>query len=132
VSIDPAQSNSAVFQITLGQVYNEVTGMRTDIRDLAAAVRHSTAQGQDHEQRVRTLERESATSSDLEELKRDHALRLAALERVAATTEDVEKVRLEYGPRMSALERRVYIGIGIATTISVGASWLLTAAPLGH
>lgn len=69
MTMDPgAAPSQAVVQITLGQVFNEVTGLRGDVRDLTSSVKAAVAQLGDHETRVRTLEKESATKEDLEAL----------------------------------------------------------------
>jgi hypothetical protein len=57
MTADPLTPGQAVVQITLGQVYNEVTGTRREVTALAEAVKSSLAIGADHETRIRTLER---------------------------------------------------------------------------
>lgn len=57
MTADPTTSGQAVVQITLGQIYNEVTGSRREISTLTEAVKTALALGADHEARIRTLER---------------------------------------------------------------------------
>lgn len=66
MTVDPTGTPSqAVVQITLGQVFNEVTGLRGDVRDLANSVKTAVAQLGDHETRMRTLEKDSVTKDEL-------------------------------------------------------------------
>lgn len=57
MTADPTTSGQAVVQITLGQVYQQVSEMRTDVRDLAGSVRTAITTLGDHETRIRILER---------------------------------------------------------------------------
>lgn len=57
MTADPMTPGQAVVQITLGQVYNEVTGTRREVTALAEAVKIALTMGTDHETRIRTLER---------------------------------------------------------------------------
>jgi len=56
MTADPTTPIQAVVQITLGQVYEQVSNTRNEVRDLAAAVHAALAQGADHEARIRILE----------------------------------------------------------------------------
>jgi len=57
VTADPTTPMQAVVQITLGQVYSEVTGMRAEVQGLSSAVRSALELGHDHETRIRSLEK---------------------------------------------------------------------------
>ena len=55
MTIDPTMSNQPFVTITLSKVYDEVTGMRAEFRELVAEVKADRAQGADHENRIRTV-----------------------------------------------------------------------------
>lgn len=97
MSIDPGSPSPPVVQITLREVYSEVTGMRQEIRDLTNAVRTAVDQGRDHESRIRAIERDGATGEDLEKVE----------------------------SRVGSLERRVWMAGGAVAVVSAGASGLI-------
>lgn len=57
MTADQTMPGQAFVQITIGQVYSEVTGMRAEVRDLTTNVRTAFERVNDHETRIRTLER---------------------------------------------------------------------------
>lgn len=114
MSVDPnGVPGSAFVQITIGQVYSEVTGMRQEVRDMAHSVQNAVGQLSDHEARIRTVERAGASAQELEEVRKDFALQLKA-------------VRDEYGPRMSSVEKRVWMAVGASAVVVTPAAALLS------
>lgn len=97
MSLDPGNGGAFV-QITIGQVYSEVTGMRQEVRDLTHSVQGAVGQLGDHETRIRTLEHTTASLKDLKDSDDDH-----------------EK-------RLRGLERRVWAAAGLATALSGGST----------
>lgn len=116
MSVDP---NGAFVQITIGQVYSEVTGMRQEVRDMAHSVQNAVGQLSDHEARIRSVERAGASTQELEEVRKDFVLKL-------------KEIRDEFGPRMSSVEKRVWMAAGVVTAVSVGASGVITAWLSSH
>lgn len=109
MSLDPgAQNSSAVVQITLGQVYNVVTETQKEMRDLAHSVQAAVGQLSDHEARLRLVEHDGATQAAVDKLEKEH------------------------GDRLTAVERRVWIGIGLAMAVSVGAPALFAYLTSAH
>ncbi len=125
--MDPgAQNSSAVVQITLGQVYSEVTGMRADVRDLASTMKTAVGQLGDHETRLRAVERDYVTEADLEKVRHAAA---EALEKAARTTAD------ELGAaagRISSLERFRWTVTPLASVLSAAGAAALTKLVSGH
>ncbi len=119
MSLDPGGQASAVVQITLGQVYNVVTETQKEMRDLTHSVQAAVGQLSDHETRLRQVERDGATSQELDEVRKENAAQLKAL-------------KDEHGPRLSAVERRVWMTAGVALTLSVGGSGLIAYVMSAH
>lgn len=121
MTMDPGgQNSSAVVQITLGQVYNVVTETQKELRDLTHSVQAAVGQLGDHEQRIRTMEHDGATSQEVEDLKRDHGIRLAALEAAVAPIAD-------HKSRLPAVEKKVWMASGVAALAAGGSgvlAWL--------
>lgn len=108
MSIDPNQGQAFV-QITIGQVYSEVTGMRQEVRDLMHSVQSMVGTSTDHEQRIRRIEQVMVTEQDLKELQ-------------AAW---VVQNRTD-GERFTSLEKWRWTAGGVVVTLSVGGGALVS------
>lgn len=129
MSIDPAQypAGQAVVQITLGQVYSEVTGMRAEMRDLTNAIKAAVDLGHDHEARIRTGEQNKADKTELGALEQ----RVATLERdkvdkteLKALEERATAADTALSSRTTVVERKAWIGTGIGLVAACGCSGL--------
>lgn len=100
------------------EMRNEVTGMRSDIRDLTTTMHTAMTQVGDHEMRIREVER------TVEPMK-DHEARLRSLEEAVAPIAD-------HKTRVPALEKRVWMAAGAVGLIVGGASAAATLLAAGH
>lgn len=116
--MDPGTQSAGVL-ITMGRVYEEVTGARKDISTLDSKVEQALHQGADHEMRVRALETQAAQSTD-------HETRIKVLEDAVAPIAD-------HKTRVPALEKRVWLACGAVGLVVGGASVAATLlAGAGH
>jgi hypothetical protein len=110
--MDPGNAQ-AVVQITLGQVYSEVTGMRADLRDLTSTMKTAVGQLGDHENRLRTVEHDYVTSAELDRVK---TVASTELEKLVGRVGALERWRWTVTPLVGALSA----GVGAAVAKAVG------------